>query len=437
MLTVGADGAFAVRRYWSPRADPVHEGRDEAYYVAAYRRVLGEAVACRLARLTAPPGLIFSGGYDSGGIAALAGSTPVPGGKLIAAASVMPADYRGDIRHARHWVELCARHMPWLDVRYVTRQGKSILTGLQRRFIERGAPVGAYHFVQHELLASLAAAGARLIMDGHGGDYTLNPRGQAALARHLAKGQLRRFLKELPAHRRLGTHRSWWALIKLDVAVMLAPAWALKLWRRIRRGPAPVWADQPIAEPFARELMARGEIDPRNLRLSVQRETEMRARLREALELVAAAPGPGIGAEAVEHGLDLTRPFHDKRVVELALAIPEDLYVKHGRNRYLACLALKDLYPPEFQTRWRMNDDEIPDFQRMAKSIEPQMLEDLARMEQSPMLARYIDFGKIRRLLAARPTADDHNSGWEQETQLALGGYLAARYIEWARRDNR
>ena len=40
-------------------------------------------------------------------------------------------------------------------------------------------------------------------------------------------------------------------------------------------------------------------------------------------------------------------------------------------------------------------------------------------------------------LLAARPTAEDHNSGWEQETQLALGGYLIARYIEWARQDNR
>ena len=72
----------------------------------------------------------------------------------------------------------------------------------------------------------------------------------------------------------------------------------------------------------------------------------------------------------------------------------------------------------------------------MAKSIEPQVLADIARMEKSEALARYVDFGKIRRLLAARPTADDHNSGWEQETLLGLGGYLTARYIEWARRDN-
>ena len=123
-------------------------------------------------------------------------------------------------------------------------------------------------------------------------------------------------------------------------------------------------------------------------------------------------------------------------MVELGLAIPQDLYVKNGRNRYLACVALKDIYPREFQTRWRKNDDEIPDFQRMAKSIEPQLLAEIARMEKSEKLSRYVDFAKIRRLLAARGP-DDHNSGWEQETQLALHGFVVARYIEWFRRGNR
>jgi asparagine synthase (glutamine-hydrolysing) len=161
----------------------------------------------------------------------------------------------------------------------------------------------------------------------------------------------------------------------------------------------------------------------------------MRGQMFTVLQRQMAGPAPGIALQAARHGLELTRPFHDKRVVELALAIPQELYVKNGRNRYLACAALKDVYPREFQTRWRKNDDEIPDFQRMAKSIEPQLLADIARMEKSEKLAGYVDFAKIRRLLASRGP-DDHNSGWEQETQLALHGYLVARYIEWFRRDN-
>ena len=48
VMTVDSDGSTKKRRYWEPHADPVHQNRDEAYYIEAYRRVLGEAVACRV-----------------------------------------------------------------------------------------------------------------------------------------------------------------------------------------------------------------------------------------------------------------------------------------------------------------------------------------------------------------------------------------------------
>jgi asparagine synthase (glutamine-hydrolysing) len=287
----------------------------------------------------------------------------------------------------------------------------------------------------HELLATLAKAGARLIMDGHGGDYTLHPRGQAALARFLATFQLRRFFTELRGHRQM-TGASLWRTLRRDVAWPLLPPAVRAWWKRLRHGAMPAWGDQPIAPAFAERLIAQRAVDVTKLRIAATPETDMRGQLLDVLRRVMSGAAPGMAAEAARHGLELTRPFHDKRVVELALAVPQDLYVKNGRNRYLACAALQDVYPREFQTRWRMNDDEIPDFQRMAKSIEPELLAEIARIEQSEKLSGYIDFPKIRRLLAARGP-DDHNSGWEQETQLALFGFTVARYLEWFRRDNR
>jgi len=38
-------------------------------------------------------------------------------------------------------------------------------------------------------------------------------------------------------------------------------------------------------------------------------------------------------------------------------------------------------------------------------------------------------------LLASRGP-DDHNSGWEEETQLALKAVVTARYLEWFRKHN-
>ncbi len=435
VMTVAVDGGITRRRYWEPHADPMHEGRDEAYFIAAYRDVLGEAVACRIRRTIRPPGLMFSGGYDSAAIAGLAG--PVlskQGRKLIAAASVMPADYRGTIRHARRWVEMCARVMPHLDIRYVTRENKSVLSGLERGFLETGQLNGVYHFVRRELWAAIADGGARLAMNGHGGDYTLNPRGQAMLAHLLATRQFRRFALEFRGHLRNSGH-SVWTAIKADIAAFLVPHFVLALWRRVRYGAVPAWRDQPVNPAFARQLMAQGAIDPKKLRVATRASAAMREQIAASLARITNQAVAGTAPEAALYGLDLTRPFHDKRVVELALAIPENLYVRDGRNRYLARAALADVYPPEFQTRRRENDDEIPDFQRMAKSIEPQLLTDLARMEKSEDISRYVDLEKIRHLLAVRGP-EDHNSGWEQETQMALHGIVVARYLEWYWRNN-
>lgn len=426
-LAVRADGSADARRYWSPRPDPRHLDKDEAHYIAAYRQVLGEAVACRLARLTVTPGLIFSGGYDSGGIAALAGGTPLPGGKLIAASSVMRADYDGPIQNARPWVERCARVMPWLDVRYVTREGLTALTGLEARFVASAAPADHHHYIRTALFDTLARAGVRVAMDGHGGDYTLNPRGHLALAGHFRARAWRRLFSELRADRRV-TGQAWWHSLR-ELLANIAPDAMRRLWRRLRGESGPAWRDWPIAELLARALTKAGQLDLRGARGSIGSGT-MQRRIRIAQERASARIDAAYVVDAAQHGMVLTRPFHDKRVVELALAIPESLYVKQGRHRYLACEALKDLYPAEFQTRPRRNDREIPDFQDMAEAIRPQIIDDIVRMEQSETLSRLIDFDRLRTLL------EGEAGGGEQDVLAALNGYLIARYVEWERREN-
>jgi hypothetical protein len=47
-----------------------------------------------------------------------------------------------------------------------------------------------------------------------------------------------------------------------------------------------------------------------------------------------------------------------------------------------------------------------------------------------------VDLGEIGRLLNARG-ADDRNSGWEEETLVALGAFVTARFVNWFRSDNR
>jgi asparagine synthase (glutamine-hydrolysing) len=431
VLTVNADGEIASRRYWEPHADPAHEGRDEGYYVETYRKVLSEAVECRLRRAMFPAGLFMGGGFDSSAICALAGPVvTAQGRKFIAVSSVMPEDYRGDIRHdARRWCEICRRDMPHLDMRYVTREGLDIFTFMEQGFLSDDSKHGPRRPVTHAMFAEIAAAGARIVMDGHGGDNTLNPRGGKALARMLRKGDLRRFVSEFNATRRHLRQSARQTLVRNVLVPMFQASW-LQVWVRRRSGLALFGPTMPLS----RQVIKRRDPQARSSSRRRGREGPSDG-MQRALRRQQNAPAQTYSISGAAHGLEFTQPFFDKRVVEFGLAIPETLFVKNGRTRHLARTALKDLYPPEFQNRRPGSDNLFPDFLTMAKRVEPRVLAEIDRMEASGRLAAYFDFPRMRAMLTRRTIAQ-HASGNEIDTGQAIMAFMTARYIEWFRGDN-
>ena len=196
VLRLSHDGTTILRCYWEPHAGTAHLGRDDAYYLAAYRQVIEEAVACRIRRLSRPPALCFSGGFDSGSIAALAGPVLTSQGrKMIAVSSVLAdGERRPAIRDARAAVE-AYRAWPFLDIRHYVRSDEGAFSDLEASFDITHSPATT-RYVRRGLYRIAAAAGARLIMDGHGGDYTVNVRAGAMLGRMLRRGKLRGFARE-------------------------------------------------------------------------------------------------------------------------------------------------------------------------------------------------------------------------------------------------
>jgi asparagine synthase (glutamine-hydrolysing) len=341
----------------------------------------------------------------------------------------MLEDYRGTIKHARKWVEMCRRHMPHLDVRYVTRQGLDIFTGMEKAFLATGNRHSPNGYTTRAIFAEIAGTGARIVMDGHGGDYTVNPRGQNFLIRLLRKGQFRRFGSEFTAMRR-HLRQSVKQTFVRNVLLQLVPASWMNVWARHRSGLALFGPTMPLS----RQVI---EGRSKNARFQFARRSgdSQRVGMVRALRSQQNAPAVGYSVPAAVHGLEFTQPFHDKRVVEFGLAIPEELYVKNGKTRYLARAALKDLYPPEYQNRPPGNDDLGPDFLMMAKRIEPRVLAEIDRIEKAGKLSQYFDFPRMRAMLTRR-NIEQHASGNEYDTRQAHLAFLAARYIEWFQGDN-
>jgi asparagine synthase (glutamine-hydrolysing) len=314
-------------------------------------------------------------------------------------------------------------------VRYVTRDGLDIFSDMERAFYTNDNGHSPNGYVTRKMMQEIAAAGGRILMDGFGGDYTVNPRGQKALLRLLRTGQFGRFASEFRAMRKHLRQSTKQTLVRNVLWQMIPRSW-LDLRMRYQNGLALFGPTFPIAK----EAIARWKVK-KGGRLREWRANDPRASMAQACHRQQNTPAQGYSINGAVFGLELTQPFHDKRVVEFGLAIPEDLWLKDGKTRWLARTALKDVYPPEFQDRPPGNDDMGPDFLMMAKRIEPRVLAEIDRMEKAGALSRYYDFPRMRKMLTRR-SIDQHASGNEFDTRQALAAFLTARYIEWFRGGN-
>ena len=433
VMTIAEDGAERSRRYWAPQADPRHVGRDESYYIDTYRKVLQEAVDCRLRRNVRPSGLLLSGGFDSAAVAALAQpAMSARNRKLIAAASVLPLGQNDVRNNARRWVEACERHMPHLDVRYITREGTGLLDGLGEYFMRMDRHTTVDRLANTAMLSVIAEVGANVVMDGLGGDYTLNSRARGWLSEQLARGRLRLFVSELLAYWR-NRDLPFWTVIKQEVIKPLMPE-KISFWLRTRKDPSTDEPLAPINRGFADRIQAHGG----RLQFTMPK-TSVRGYFGRQLAVLAHEQGKAGNAmhmAASQQGLEYVQPFHDKRVVELGLAIPPTLIVRGGRNRYLARRALGDRYPPELRVRPDGNDLRTPDVIDLAKRAQGQVLAEIERMETEPRLRQFFDFGKMRNLVN-EAIADPTASSSERHLRVGLRSFFMARFIEWVERDNR
>jgi asparagine synthase (glutamine-hydrolysing) len=268
-------------------------------------------------------------------------------------------------------------------------------------------------------------------MDGHGGDYTLNPRAFFPAARLLAMGRFKAFLTEFVAQARADRTPLWrsaWS----NVLSAFLPRAPRRLLTALRAREPLFGPRSPVNPAFAKRMRPPGW--PGTSLQASPALIDQSANLARALRRMQNQSNLA-GTLGAAYGLEFTQPFHDKRVVELALAIPEDLYFRDGRARYLARTVLADILPTEFQTRSWRNIPRIPDLLDMARAQEPRMLVEIDRLQANPRVAAYFDFARMRRMVRQRPR--DRRDPWAAgRVGRAMRAMLWALHVEWFMQDN-
>lgn len=426
-------GGGGERRFWQPRAGAEHLGRDDAYYLEAYRSIVSEAIACRVRRLEKAPCLLFSGGFDSGTIAAVA--APVMAGRgqaVVAVTSVLNAGEHSPQGDSRALAEAFAGR-EGLALHTVARGQDSLFTGLEDSFARSGECL-AFDYVRAAAFSLGRREGARLAMDGHGGDYTVNMLDAGLLGRILRRGQMRRFLRELRA-RRAFTGKSLAEILYGDVVRPLIPRRLLRALFDLGGTGLPLWQRKMSRDDFALRHLASGTIDAGRLRHNRVDWLRWQDRWLHMQRLMMLGP-PVPASVAAASGLDFTRPFHDIRIVELALAIPERLQFREGRERWLARTAFADCLPQSLLDRLPGNTPERPGQYAMLAQGLPEALAVLESAGPDCPAARYVAIDKLRSAIA-KGVSDPGVTRNRALLPGAANGVVVARFVNWFNRANR
>ena len=403
-MTVDASG-MKMWRYWSPREVRAVRYAREQEYIAALLELFGASVDCRL-RSAFPVGSHLSSGLDSSAIAIHAARTLRAQGRDLAlgfswAAPIAPGEELPPEDERRLIEEMASlEHIP---MAYAELSAPQFAAETLRR---RTLPFGDFPF-ESVVRRTAAGLGMRVMLSGWGGDEFITFNGRGFFAEMFLHGRWVACFRELK-QRAVLNESSLWSDFKGKVIVPLLPDWVVgrlpieKLNRSERSRKLP-----PFFQPeFTARLRAAKQLPEDHLRERAGVHAQQLAllahgHLTQRIEGWAQAGG--------QLGIEYRYPLLDRRLVEFALGLPPDMFMRTGRKRYLYRQSMQGILPDD--VRWH-NVKDVP-----ARPQRAEIQEEVMRGQVIPLVIQALaDWREAGRPLAcldlerARPSL----LNWEQ-----------------------
>ncbi len=351
-LLLGADGKCTIRAFWSAEhREPIRYRRDEDYQEAFLHHYLRAVQSCL--RSPKPMAASLSGGRDSGSVVALAAPLLAAQGRTLAAyTSVpwLPPDGASGIRIGNEW-ELAAETaaMAGPNIRHIAvdAAGYGVLQGIRYILDHHGAPNGAAvnHFWIQAITETAAQNGARVLLTGQLGNYTVSWRGNGSALLALRQRDPRTAMTLL-----LHAEKDPLRTIKRQMlGPILAPMRLLleKFHRPAIENLSEISAIHPqIVQTDSRlrqaalALTTNRSVIPNFHILSAfidARQTLLGARYRVAYQLWSEI--------AAAHQLHVLDPTANLRLVEFLLGVPDSQFVRKGSDSSLLVRTFRGRLP--------------------------------------------------------------------------------------------
>jgi asparagine synthase (glutamine-hydrolysing) len=289
----------------------------------------------------------ITGGLDSSSIAVVAADLlAASGGKLhtfTAVPELIKQQVRGRYFDETPYVIHIAKANPNIVPHFVPPNEGHILEQIAEQVRVGGdPPSGVMNGLWGmELLDAVRSAGHNIMLSGEMGNYTMSHQGWPLLPELLQTGRWWRLLSEITS-----SDYRWRYLIRHWTIAPFVPAPLFRWYKELRRKGVPPWHDfsaihpefaarSGIIERAAQEYLPFDAPPPRDGRVH---------RIRVGFNCYSES-ADWFARVRANFGIDIRTPAFDRRLVELCIGIPQDQYLRRGRDRWLIRRAMQGRLP--------------------------------------------------------------------------------------------
>lgn len=422
---VWEQGTHRLDRFWAPPSAPDRRPASLEDAAQELRELLGTAVTERMGR--GPASVWMSGGWDSTAVFA-AGQDALPASDRARLRPVSISYPEGDPGREDNLIAQVGERWQ-ADIHWIESESIPLL----HEFVSRAAeadepPAHLYELWNRSLARASRATGARIALDGCGGDNLFQV-SDVVLADLLAQGRLVEFTRRAQLRRGLG----WRYLARAGVLPLL-PDSLLRGLEQLsgRRIPRHYMEHRPAAWVRTDFLGSHGLRDEALATLRPA-GVSSRAQAENILYVIHPAWGWAGGymrGALLQEGVEARSPLLDRRVIEFALRRPVAERADRHETKILLRRAMRGLLPePVLAPRPRRTGSTAEFSRRRMREAYPALL---ARLFAEPL--RLADLGIVEAAaLRAASEAWLHRG----DESVRIGLFDAMRVEFWLRAQDR
>jgi len=374
---------ISIHDYYQMRSSELSFGRPEEC-LEAFRELFRQAVSCRM-RTAFPVATLLSGGLDSSSITCVAARQARNSGQSLYAISSCLADGEPG-QDEWEFIDLIARHENIPVTKVSPTVGPVDFLDAIHDLTER--PLTANPHLYSALYTAASATGARVLLDGIGGERGPTNHGQGYLAHLLQERQLMKFFVEISAQAQVYS-RSRYSILKTDILLPLAPQTLLAAYRAIVR------RQGDSLRPALTEEMTKKYNTPGFKAVLSKRELYFNAMDKTRLKVIDGGRKDK-DAFAGYFNIGCAYPFLDRRVLEFCLGLSPDWFVKNGWKRYFIRAAMEGTLPPKVQ--WRTDKKPFsPSYYNLMHAGSKKYQAILNEIPANAWVRNYVDVERIKR----------------------------------------